>query len=226
MKKLLPILCTFILLADLSYAQRHHYPIPEGQFPRAPGFLISTGLFSLFEPEGGPSAGFEYRLGLHWAVALDAMAILYKMPELYPDDGEHKGFRFQPQIKYYFAGKHRSFRGYFSLMGTYKDVHYSTMTSEGEIYNGTSYDYYPPVAYTEHRKIIAGSFNIGFQKFLGDDGRIFIEPYAGFGFRYRTYTGKPEIDGDFVDDYYGDGIFDGERYLPHISYGFKLGYRF
>ncbi|SEW26024.1 Protein of unknown function [Chitinophaga sp. YR573] len=228
MKKLLPIFCTIIFLANLSYGQRSRYP-KEGQFPRTQGVLLSTNVLSLFDLEGGPSLGLEYRFALNWAVAVDATAIMYTLPEVYSsDDGNHSGYRIQPQIKYYFGGRRRSFRGYISLMAMYKDVHYDKTTSGGQYYNGTEYITVDPVPYTEHKKIIAGSFNIGMQKFLDEERHIFIEPYAGVGLRHKERTGRPYVNGAYDNDYNDDdGVFDlKDGMYPHLSWGLKFGVRF
>jgi hypothetical protein len=223
MKKILPIICIIIFLANLSYGQRSRYP-KEGQFPRKPGLLVSTNVLSLFELEGGPTLGLEYRLALNWAIAVDATAILYTLPEVYDTDGPHTGYRIQPQVKYYFGGRRRSFRGYISFMAMYKDVHYDKTTSGGEYYNGTEYIYYDPVPYVEHKKIIAGSFNVGMQKFFDDERRVFIEPYAGVGLRHKERTGRPAIDGTYYED---DDFLDlKDGMYPHLTWGLKFGCRF
>jgi hypothetical protein len=225
MKKTLLILCAFILVANLSYSQRSRFP-KEGQFPRKQGLLLSTNVLSVFDLEGGPSLGLEYRMALHWAVAVDYTAILYNLPEVYNDDeGAHTGYRIQPQIKYYFGGRRHSYRGYVSLMAMYKDVHYNKMTSGGEYYNGTETVYVDPVPYTEHKKIIAGSFNIGMQKFLDDERHIFIEPYAGVGLRHKERTGKPDINGTYYDN--NDDFLDlKDGMYPSLTWGLKFGVRF
>jgi len=161
-------------------------------------------------------------------VAVDATAIMYTLPEVYSaDESNHSGYRIQPQIKYYFGGRRRSFRGYISLMGMYKDVHYDKTTSGGQYYNGTEYVTIDPMPYTEHKKIIAGSFNIGMQKFLDEERHIFIEPYGGVGLRHKERTGKPHIEGasdGYNDD---DGAFElKDGMYPHLTWGLKFGVRF
>ncbi|SFE05599.1 Protein of unknown function [Chitinophaga sp. CF118] len=224
MNRFLLCLCTFFFLANLSYGQRSRFP-KEGQFPRKPGLIVSTNVVSLFEPEAGPTLGLEYRFALHWALAVDGTWMLYTMPELYKDDGRHTGYRIQPQIKYYFAGRHRSFNGYISLMATYKDMKYTKMSDGGQYYNGTQTVYIDPAEYTQEKKIIAGSANVGIQKFLDEDRHFLIEFYGGVGLRYKERKNKGLMDG--VDYYNDDDFFSFEDGVyPHLSLGIKFGYRF
>lgn len=225
MNKYLLCFCTFLLVANLSFGQRDRYP-KEGQYPRTPGLTLSTNVLSVFEPEGGPTLGLEYRFGLHVAVAADVTALLYTMPELYNDDERHSGYRIQPQIKFYLPGKRHGYLMYVSLMGLYKSVHYYTMSDGYGYYDGNEYISVPGVRYREHKQIIAGSTNFGFQKFLDEERHFMIEFYGGMGLRSKLRTGKPAVPGvteDYRNDDY-DGLDDG--IWPHVTAGIKFGYRF
>jgi hypothetical protein len=188
--------------------------------------MVTTNVLSIFEPEGGPTLGLEYRFGLHWAVAADATALLYTMPELYYDHERHTGYRVQPQIKYYLPGRRHSYQMYVSLMGLYKSVHYNTTSDGYSYYDGNQYIDVPGVKYREHKEIIAGSTNFGFQKFLDEERHAVIEFYGGVGLRSKLRTGKPAVQPSVGrEDYYDqDGLDDG--IWPHVSYGIKFGYRF
>jgi hypothetical protein len=226
MNKHLLCCCTFLLVANLSFGQRDRSP-KEGQFPRKPGLILTTSVLSLFEPEGGPTMGLECRFGLHWAIAADVTALLYTMPELYHDDERHTGYRIQPQIKYYLPGRRHSYQMYISLMGLYKSVHYYTVADDYSYYDGNQYIQVEGQRYREHKEIIAGSANFGFQKFLDEERHFMIEFYGGVGLRSKQRTGKPPIPNTTTDnyDYYdNDGLDDG--IWPHVSYGIKFGYRF
>jgi len=227
MNKSLLCFCTFLLVVNLSYGQRSRYP-KEGEFPLKPGLIISTNFLSLFEPEGGPTLGLEYRFGLHWAVAVDATALAYTMPEFYYHDERHTGYRFQPQVKYYLPGRRHSFQMYVSLMGTYKSVHYNTKTNGYNYYDANNqYVYIDPVKYREHKQVIAGSANFGVQKILDKERHFMMEFYGGMGLRYKDRSGIPPAPGggNYDDEYYEyDGLEDG--IWPHVSYGIKFCYRF
>jgi len=225
------IFCTVILLAFSCYAQSR--APEEGEFPQKPGFIISTNFLSLFEPEGGPTFGLEYRSSLKWAFAIDATALTYTMPFLFnEDDSRHKGYRISPQIKYYFPGKRGSYRGYVALMGMYKHVSYTTLSDSYGHYDDVTgnYVYNDPERYKRSKYVGAGSFNIGFQRFLDAEQHILVEFYGGVGLRYQERRGKPSFaDNDYNNDpyyydSYGDGLKDGM--YPHVAFGIKLGYRF
>jgi hypothetical protein len=227
MIKSLLIFCTATLLVFSCYAQS--FEPKEGEFPKKPGVILSTNFLSLFEPEGGPTVGVEFRTSLNWAFGLDAMAIAYNMPFLFDyDDSNHHGYRLSPQIKYYFAGKKSSYRGYIGLMGMYKSVSYTTMSGSYGHYDDVTgnYVYTEPERYKRNKYATAGSINIGFQKFLDRDNHIFFEFFGGVGLRYQWRKGKPSF-ADAVPDYdeeYREGIKDGV--YPHMTAGIKLGYRF
>ena len=226
MNKYLLCICTTLLVANLSFAQRNRYP-KEGEFPLKPGLIINTNFFSLFEPEAGPTLGLEYRFGLHWAVALDATALTYTMPEFYYHDERHTGYRLQPQVKYYLPGKRHSYQMYVSLMGVYKSVNYNTKTDGYYYYDANNVGVYvDPVKYREHKEVFAGSANFGVQKILDKERHFMMEFYGGLGFRYKTRTGIPPNPGDdYYDDYYEyDGVDDG--FWPHATCGIKFCYRF
>jgi hypothetical protein len=225
MNRYLLCICTILLVANLSYGQRNRYP-KEGEFPLKPGLIINTNFFSLFEPEAGPTLGLEYRINLHLAVALDATALAYTMPEWYYHDGRHTGFRLQPQVKLYLPGKRHSYQMYVSLMGTYKSVKYNTKTDGYDYYDGNVYVYHDPVEYREHKEVVAGSANFGVQKILDKEQHFMMEFFAGVGFRYKTRSGAPSLPGsenDYNYDEY-DGLADG--FLPHATAGIKFCYRF
>lgn len=226
MNKYLLCICTFLLAANFSFGQRDRYP-KEGQFPRKPGLILTTNMLSIFEPEGGPTLGLEYRFGIHWAMAADVTALLYTMPELYDNDERHTGYRIQPQVKYYLPGRRHSYQMYVSLMGLYKSVHYNKVSDGSYYYNGNENIYIPGESYREHKQIIAGSTNFGFQKFLDEERHAVVEFYGGVGLRSKQRSGKPAVPGNnggnvYYDDY--DGLEDG--IWPHVSYGIKFGYRF
>lgn len=228
MNKYLLCFCTFLLVANLSFGQRDRSP-KEGQFPRKPGVILTTNVLSLFEPEGGPTLGLEARFGLHWAIAADVTAILYTMPELYYDHERHTGYRIQPQVKYYFPGKRHSYQMYISLMGLYKSVRYHTISDSYSYNDGTQYINVDGVRYEEHKQIIAGSANFGFQKFLDEERHFMVEFYGGVGLRSKQRSGYPPHLGTVSpNDYYDDDIYDGldDGIWPHATCGIKFGYRF
>lgn len=217
------IFCFTLLSVSSSFAQHSLMP-KEGQFPRKPGLIISTNILSLVEPEGGPTIGLEYRASLHWAVAVDATALLYTMPDWYRHDDRHTGYRFQPQVKYYISGRHCRYNLYFSLMGMYKHVDYGRFTDGYLDHDSESgeYVYVEGIRYPRKKDVVAGSANFGIQQYLGSERKMILEFYGGLGLRYQDRRGVPSLFES--EDYDAAGISDG--YFPHFTLGIKFGYRF
>lgn len=204
------------------------YLYPEaGKFPLKPGWLLSTEVSTLWQPEGGPGLGAEYRFNLHWAVGLDATALLYSMPDTYNEHSPHRGFRVLPQVKYYFPGRKHSYRGYVSLQGMYKEVNYLMEEQIGREWNGNDYNYYESVEFKERKSVWAGSVNAGFQTLIGKQRRIMFEMFIGIGVRHKGFKqfGKPAQEVTFIS--IGERFFDFDQDgdYPHIPMGLKIGYR-
>ncbi|MRG46888.1 DUF3575 domain-containing protein [Chitinophaga sp. SYP-B3965] len=234
MFRTLCFLCLFYLAASSAAAQnkRSHWPKrpqkrpPPVVIPPKPGLVISSNLFSLHEPDGGPSLGLEYRASLHWAVMVEGTAILYTtVPR---DAAESKGFRIQPELRYYFSGKHRTFRGFFSLQGMYKQTTFPDSTFK-EVPSSTnpSRSVYESVYYESKKEVFGGSANIGFQARFGKANRFMVEMYAGLGLKSKDYFGKP-IDAKEPMDKVIKVIpeFDKAGTYPHIPMGVRMGYCF
>jgi hypothetical protein len=192
--------------------------------PPKPGLVISTNVFSLHEFEAGPSLALEYRTSLHWAVILEGTALVYTL-----DEGDYgTGFRIQPELRYYFPGKHRSFRGFFSLQGTYKQTTFQDSTFR-EVLSGsnpTGIDY-EPVYYEAKKRILAAGANIGFQVRLGRGDRIMIEMYAGLGLKFKDLFGKPAGTVEPMDRIIQIiPKFEEPGTYLHIPMGVRMGYCF
>jgi hypothetical protein len=227
MFRTLCFLCLFSLAASSAAAQerRFHWPKrpkkrpPPVVIPPKPGLIINSNLFSLHEPDGGPSLGFEYRVSLHWAVVVEGTALLYTLEPDGADNG--RGFRIQPEVRYYFAGKHRTFRGFFSLQATYKEKSYRDSALVGTSIRSSDNE---RVYFEEKKQILGGAANIGFQKRFGKGDHFMFEMYAGLGLKQKDFYGRPgriiEEKRLFVPDTDKPGGY------PHIAMGARIGYAF
>lgn len=233
-------LLSLLLVTVMVYGQHLHVPqerpqprpricmYPEaGKFPLEPGWLLTTDVSTLIQPEAGPTFGAEYRIDLHWAVALDVTALLYNMPDFYSFESQHMGFRVLPQVKYYFPGRKHSYRGYVSAQGMYKQVTYHITDMLGRDWNGSQYDYYESIRYRESKSVWAASGNIGFQKFVGKERRMMLEMFAGLGFRYKSFKQANIPAGAAIQTNRWNEMnpFEDDGLYPHIAMGFKIGYR-
>jgi hypothetical protein len=229
---MLRFLCLFLFIANLAVAQDKKFRWPKRPkpgpapvvIPPKPGLVISTNVFSLHEFEAGPSLALEYRTSLHWAVILEGTALVYTL-----DEGDYgTGFRIQPELRYYFPGKHRSFRGFFSLQGTYKQTTFQDSTFR-EVLSGsnpTGIDY-EPVYYEAKKRILAAGANIGFQVRLGRGDRIMIEMYAGLGLKFKDLFGKPAGTVEPMDRIIQIiPKFEEPGTYLHIPMGVRMGYCF
>ncbi|WP_110055283.1 DUF3575 domain-containing protein [Chitinophaga sp. S165] len=207
--KYLLLICYLFLLTGIVNAQDSS----EKLFPAKPGFILNTPLTSLTEPEGGPSIGLEYRISEGLAIGIEGTAVLYEaFPFLYAQEYGKSGFRIKPEIKYFPAAtRGKNGQLYFSLQGVYKQVRY-TEVSEA---TGNSI--------RKERKVIAGSPNVGWQRYLDRSHRFILDMYLGLGVRHR----KTEPDVWMGNQLYlGSRRIDVDGYDPHLAFGFKLGYRF
>jgi hypothetical protein len=217
------IISLLLITASMSYGQRRSAKIDkqpkEGEFPMTPGLLISTNVFSITEPDGGPSLAVEYRYSLHWSVLLEGTAILYQF--MGEDALEHatSGFRLRPEVRYYFAGKHKTYRGFFSVEGSYKQVRY---------YEPVTLDqgnYYEKSTYQRTKRMGGGAFKIGFQTYFGKKKHIMFELYGGVGLKYRTYDDAAMPDNAYIPTFRDAFKFDDPGLMPNIPMGVKFGYR-
>lgn len=206
--KYLLLICSMSLLTGIVSAQDNS--------KTKPGFILSTPLTSLTEPEGGPSIGLEYRILEGLAVGVEGTAILYTVfPFVYDHEYAKTGLRIKPEVKYFpVATRGKNTELYFSLQGVYKQIRYSQFSSVA------------PVTSRKKRTVIAWSPNIGLQRYLDRSHHFILDMYLGLGIRYRkTEPG---------DEWMYDELFERERlvaidedgYNPHLGFGFKLGYRF
>ncbi len=208
MKHLL-LVCSLSLLTGIVNAQNSS----EKLFPAKPRFILSTSLTSLIESEGGPSVGLEYRIIDGLAIGIEGTAVLYTtFPFLYEHEYAKSGFRIKPEIKYFpAAARGKNGQLYFSLQGVYKQVRYNEFSEA----TGTTV--------RKEKKVIAGSPNVGWQRYLDRSHRFILDMYLGLGVRHRKT--EPDV-------WLGNELFFGNRrievdgYDPHLAFGFKLGYRF
>ncbi|MET6997231.1 DUF3575 domain-containing protein [Chitinophaga defluvii] len=203
--------------AQLRVAKADKLPI-EGVYPMEPAFIISTNVFSLTEPDGGPSLALEYRFNLHWSILVEGTAILYDLTEN-EAGGSNKGYRIRPEARYYFAGKHKTFRGFFGVEASYKQVdfqEYVTLDHE---------NYYERTAYSRRKKMGGGAFKIGFQTFFDKNRRIIFELYGGAGFKYRHTDKKGMPENVYVPRFKNPWRLDEDGLMPNIPMGVKIGYR-
>lgn len=207
---------------SVSYAQHRMAKadkLPrEGLFPMKPAFIISTNTFTLTEPDGGPSLALEYRFNLHWSVLVEGTAILYDLSEN-ETAGPNKGFRIRPEVRYYFAGKHKTFRGFFGIETSYKQVdfhEYATMDHE---------NYYERITYPRRKKMAGAAFKAGFQTYFDKNRRIMFELYGGAGLKYRPADEGGVPENVYVSRFKDAWEFGRNGLWPNIPMGVKIGYR-
>lgn len=234
MFRALCFLCLFSLVAFAIAAQDRKFRWPKRPqkrpppvvIPPKPGLIIHSNLFSLHEPDGGPSLGFEYRASLHWAVVVEGTALLYTVTPEHADNG--RGFRVQPEVRYYFAGKHRTFRGFFSLQGTYKEKTYQDSAliwvDNGTI-SGIPRRDQERVYFEAKKRILAGAANIGFQARFGKGEHFMVEMYAGLGLKSKNFYGRPPAMIDDKINWFVPDLDEPGDY-PHIAMGVRIGYCF
>lgn len=226
-------LCLFFLIAHAATAQDRKFRGPKRPKPRQfsavippkPGLIIHSNLFSLHEPEAGPSLGFEYRMSLHFSVGLEGTALLYNLNK---DKDNGRGFRIQPEVRYWFAGRRRSFRGFFSLQATYKERSYrdSAMiwVDIGSV-SGLPNVQRRRVYFQEKKQVLAGAANIGFQVRFGKADHFMFEVYGGVGLKQKDFYGRPA---EYIYENRSWAIPDTDLpgVYPHLAMGARIGYCF
>lgn len=221
---------------------KDHYRTAKAPDPRPPapseqGLTIGTNLLSLLEEDAGPSLWAEYRFTKHLEVGLQGTWVAYNF--IMADDFNHYGFRFQPDIKYYFIPKHHKIMPFVGIGGVFTRVHYKAYTSKLDNGLGGGPDLSAGRTTFEKKQLIGYAFLFGFKKYLdGDRHRLALEVYMGIGGKWKTFPGRSEERKRYIEnrshstyETTDGGFFNKFDYLKPNQYGYvpvcvKFGYRF
>lgn len=205
--------------------------------PSEQGLSIGTNLLSLLEEDAGPSLWAEYRFTKHLEVGLQGTWVAYNF--LVGDDFNHYGFRFQPDLKYYFIPRHHKIMPFVGIGGVFTSVHYKAYTSKADNGLGGGPDMSAGRTTLERKQLLGYALLFGFKKYLdGDAHRIMLEVYMGLGSKWKTFPGRSEERKRYIEDKINSNykwtdysFYNKFDYLKPNQYGYipicvKFGYRF
>lgn len=210
---------------------------PRPPAPSEQGWTLGTNLLSLLEEDAGPSLWVEYRFTKHLEVGLQGTWVAYNF--LMADDFAHKGFRFQPDLKYYILPKHHSIMPFIGVGGVFTQVHYKAYTTKPEDGMSGGSNFSAGRTTIERKRLLGYAILFGFKKYLdGKEHRLAMEVYMGLGSKWKRFPGRSAERTAYIEDRINDnysvihsGIVDKFDYLKPNQYGYipicvKFGYRF
>lgn len=209
---------------------------PRPPSPSEPGVTVGTNLLSLLEDDAGPSLWVEYRFSKHLEVGLQGSWVLYTGRR---DDFSHNGFRFQPDLKYYFLTKHHKIMPFIGVGALFTQVHYKAYTTKPDDGMSGGPGFSPAGTTMENKRMLGYAFIFGFKKYLdGDRHRLAMEVYMGLGGKWKSFPDRSAERTKYIENRMNDlydrtdfGFFDGYEYLKPDQYAYipvcvKIGYRF
>jgi hypothetical protein len=153
---------------------------------------------------------------------VEGMAVMYQ--GLGNGGSTPRGYRIQPELRFYFPGRYERYRGFFSLQAAYKQTSYqqTATVARSPDTNMTSWE---TVNFEERKYTRSIAGNIGFQARMGKSQRFMLECYGGLGIKGKHFGNRPDNivkeRGLWFSVYQAE---DGD--CIHIPMGFRLGYRF
>ncbi len=209
---------------------------PRPPSPSEPGVTVGTNFLSLLEEDAGPSLWVEYRFSKHLEFGLQGTWVFYSGRN---DDFPHNGFRFQPDLKYYFLPKHHKIMPFVGLGGVFTQVHYRAFTTEPDDGMAGGPSFSKAGTTMENKRMLGYAIIFGFKKYLDRDRhRLALEVYMGLGGKWKSFPGRSAERTKYIENRINDlhnpidfGFFDGYEYLRPNQYAYipvcvKIGYRF